>query len=202
MRNIGDDEKKRVPQNKKNWGTRHHHGGKQLFLTGDISALTTERDSYIVLLLTKCMWKVGKIPCLPPDSSPFLQTYKPNEGCFYDAKLRIPPIPCKFYLLFFDHCPSELSLFSSIRGLFSSIRGQSDSQAVQFCPIPTPFLIYIRARVYAPPATHYRTSETMRPLLPKMNTFSAKHIFQKMQNMHKTSLNCAKTIKYPAQKIA
>ena len=96
------------------------------------------------------MWKVGKIPCLPPDSSPFLQTYKPNEGCFHDAKLRIPPIPCKFYLLFFDHCPSELSLFSSIRALFSSIRGQSDSQAVQFCPIPAPFLIYTRARICAP----------------------------------------------------
>ena len=105
------------------------------------------------------MWKVGKIPCLPPDSSPFLQTYKPNEGCFYDAKLRIPPIPCKFYLLFFDHCPSELSLFSSIRGLFSNIRGQSDSQAVQFFRQSSSAIlsylrsfpiIYTRARICAP----------------------------------------------------
>ena len=146
--------KKRVPQNKKNWGTRHHHGGKQLFLTGDISALTTEHIciNYRTWLLyssiiDKMYVESRENPMPPTWFAPFLQTDKPNEGCFHDAKLRIPPIPCKFYLLFFDHCPSELSLFSSIRGLFSnirglfsSIRGQSDSQAVQFCPISTPFL--------------------------------------------------------------
>ena len=159
MRNIGDDEKKRVPQNKKNWGTRHHHGGKQLFLTGDISALTTERDSYIVLLLTKCMWKVGKIPCLPPDSPPFSRLTSLKRGVFTMQSYAFRLYHASFTFCFLTTVHPNSAYFQAY-GVYFQAYGVSP--IVKQCNfVLSPLLSYnIYARAYMRPLPH--TTERQR----------------------------------------
>ena len=132
---------------------------------------------------------------------PFSRLISLTRGVFTMQSYAFRLYPASFTFCFLTTVHPNSAYFQAY-GVYFQAYGVSP--IVKQCNfVLSPLLsLYIRARVYAPPATHYRTSEAMRPLLPKMNTFSAKHIFQKMQNMHKTSLNCAKTIKYPAQKIA
>lgn len=166
MRNREDDEKKRVPQNKKNWGTRHHHGGKQLFLTGDISAFTTERDSYIVLLLTKCMWKVGKIPCLPPDSPPFSRLTSLKRGVFTMQSYAFRLYPASFTFCFLTTVHPNSAYFQAYGVYFQAygvcFQAYGVSLIVKQCNfVLSPLLsLYIYARAYMRPLPH--TTERQR----------------------------------------
>lgn len=159
--------KKRVPQNKKNWGTRHHHGGKQLFLTGDISALTTEHIciNYRTWLLYSSiidkMYVESRENPMPPTwfVPPFSRLISLTRGVFTMQSYAFRLYPASFTFCFLTTVHPNSAYFQAY-GVYFQAYGVSP--IVKQCNfVLSPLLsLYIYARAYMRPLPH--TTERQR----------------------------------------